>query len=68
LLGYLNTHSSFEQVTGTYTSWLISQLTITNLNTDAVFPENTEKWVISFYSVELVTNALATSYDPSSYC
>ncbi|OJA20171.1 hypothetical protein AZE42_08163 [Rhizopogon vesiculosus] len=53
-------------VTATYTGWSISQLPTTNA--DTVFLEDTGKWVISFYSVELVTNVLSTSYDPSSYC
>jgi len=65
-LSLSDTHSSLEPVTGAHTVWSISQLSRTNAGT--VFLEETGKWVVSFYSAALVTNLIATGYDPFTYC
>ncbi|OAX34653.1 hypothetical protein K503DRAFT_698338 [Rhizopogon vinicolor AM-OR11-026] len=45
--------------TGTHAVWSISQLSPTNAN--IIFQEETGQWIISFYSVALVTNLISTS-------
>ncbi|OJA20169.1 hypothetical protein AZE42_08161 [Rhizopogon vesiculosus] len=50
--------------TGTHAVWSISQLSSTTAN--IVFQKETGQWIISFYSVALVTNLISTSYDPFS--
>jgi hypothetical protein len=53
-----------ESVTATYTVWSISQLPMTP---DIVFLQETRKWAISFYTMALFTNLIATSCDPSRF-
>jgi len=53
----------FEPATGTHTVWSISQL---SLNSDSASVHTMQQWVISFYLTAIVTNFIATSYDPST--
>ncbi|KAK0191576.1 hypothetical protein F5146DRAFT_1138417 [Armillaria mellea] len=55
ILGWIGT-----VVAGAHTIWSIAREPGTTLNKDAIFVQQTRKWVVSFYSVALVTNISAT--------
>lgn len=60
----MDTQSLVEQVTGTYTVWSISQLY--PMSVGIIFPQESGKWLISFYSTAFGTNLIATG-DVSRY-
>ncbi|OJA21635.1 hypothetical protein AZE42_10147 [Rhizopogon vesiculosus] len=50
-------------VTATHTVWSISQL---SLNSDSASVHTMQQWLFAFYLTAIVTNFIATSYDPST--